>query len=121
MNEEDYKNTGSYIGQLFSSGWHSSSQSTLSTQISENEFTYITPYIGREMAKSDNVSCTLDTMAESMAQAIRLSRNGTGQTGTALVYKSFVEVQWGWLALPIVLAITTTLLLAMLIYRSQHR
>ena len=70
-----------------------------------------TPDFGREFQQYTNLSASMASLADSMTIAMRGGANSTTVPGVALIPQTFIEVQWGWLALPLTLVVMSLVLL----------
>ena len=120
INVADYQNIQSYLQEMFSTGWDSIGGSTRATS-NDSAMTPTAPDVGRELASASDLNATIRAIAESMTESIRTSPNSTSQPGQSYNEKTFIEVQWGWLAFPIALMLLTLILLVAVIVETQRR
>ena len=117
VNRADYANLVAYLQQLFTLGWFNTGRSTRPSE--EN---VVVPDVGRPLALDSNLTAIIQDVANTMTESIRISTGSVAQDGQSIVARTYIKVQWGWLALPIVLTSLTTVLLIKTIvetYRSR--
>ncbi|KAI1641406.1 hypothetical protein F4809DRAFT_8689 [Biscogniauxia mediterranea] len=115
INEADYSNLASYLAQLFSSGWGASGFGA-----SNGIAGATAPNLGWELAGAADLDATARAIAAGMTEVMRNSRNGTGRAGRALRTRTYIDVRWGWVALPAALT-TLSLLLTLFMVASTRR
>ncbi|KAI0601646.1 hypothetical protein F4775DRAFT_407115 [Biscogniauxia sp. FL1348] len=108
INYADYANLGSYLAQLFSSGWGASGFGA-----SNGIAGATAPNLGWELAGAADLDATARAIAAGMTEVMRNSRNATARPGRALRTRTYIDVRWGWLALP---AALTALSLALTLF-----
>lgn len=107
----DYENLNSYLSVLFSTGFFSEGINTMST----NALVYLdnapeAPPVGSRLGVEVDIDAAMNRLASSMTEPIRASQNSTAHAGQTLVEKTFIHVSWGWLALPVALAVLSFVL-----------
>ena len=63
------------------------------------------------LVMSTDLNATMRRLTESLTETIRTRPNSTSVIGQALVSKSFIQLRWAWLALPLMLLTMTCALL----------
>ena len=119
INMSDFANIGDYLQELFSVSI-TSDMLYKRGGFNENQ-TAFTPNVGAFLADSLDVNKTIQNVAESMTESMRTCPNSTAHTGVALVNKTFIQVQWEWLALPMTLLVMTTVLLITVIIQTHRQ
>lgn len=114
VNQADYVTLGAYLTQLFTSGYESN-QYLFRGPGGARLTGLVSPGVGRVLFESKNLTLTMQNVATSMTEYMRTSANSTTVTGQARVSKTFIHVNWGWLALPIALMVLTLVLLIVVI------
>lgn len=109
--EVDFENLNSYLSVLFSTGFFSEGINTINT----NALVYLdnapeAPPVGSRLGLEADIDAAMNRLASSMTEPIRTSQNSTANPGQTLVEKTFIHVSWGWLALPIALAVLSFVL-----------
>ncbi|KAK4079076.1 hypothetical protein Trihar35433_181 [Trichoderma harzianum] len=109
--EVDFENLNSYLSVLFSTGFFSEGINTINT----NALVYLdnapeAPPVGSRLGLEVDIDAAMNRLASSMTEPIRSSQNSTANAGQTLVEKTFIHVSWGWLALPIALAVLSFVL-----------
>ncbi|QYS92594.1 hypothetical protein H0G86_000005 [Trichoderma simmonsii] len=109
--EVDFENLNSYLSVLFSTGFFSEGINTINT----NALVYLdnapeAPPVGSRLGLEVDIDAAMNRLASSMTEPIRSSQNSTANPGQTLVEKTFIHVSWGWLALPIALAVLSFVL-----------
>ncbi|RWA10716.1 hypothetical protein EKO27_g4377 [Xylaria grammica] len=100
VNELDWNHIAQYLAELFSTGW-----GTVRIDPT-NKFRHATsPNLGWEFANSGNLSATVANIAESMTEVIRTGGNSTSETVAALHTRTYIQVSFKWLALPIAVTV----------------
>ncbi|PNP42052.1 hypothetical protein THARTR1_11199 [Trichoderma harzianum] len=102
----DLENLNSYLSVLFSTGFFSEGINTMNT----NALVYLdsapeAPPVGSRLGLEVDIDAAMNRLASSMTESIRSSQNSTAHAGQTLVEKTFIHVSWGWLALPVALAV----------------
>ncbi|KAI1495054.1 hypothetical protein F5X96DRAFT_341609 [Biscogniauxia mediterranea] len=115
INEADYSNLASYLAQLFSSGWGASGFGA-----SNGIAGATAPNLGWELAGAADLDATARAIAAGMTEVMRNSRNATGRAGVALRTRTYIDVRWGWVALPATLT-ALSLLLTLFMVASTRR
>ncbi|KAL7916904.1 hypothetical protein GGI35DRAFT_486044 [Trichoderma velutinum] len=107
----DFENLNSYLSVLFSTGFFSEGINTLNT----NAQVFLSsspeaPPVGSRLGGEVDIDAAMNRLASSMMEPIRMSQNNTVHAGQTLVEKTFIHVSWGWLALPVALAVLSFVL-----------
>ncbi|KAI1658412.1 hypothetical protein F4813DRAFT_395758 [Daldinia decipiens] len=115
INQADYANLANYLTELFSTGWGERGFGA-SNRVQQST----APNLGWGLSEADDLSRTVRSIAEGMTEIMRNSRNSTPIAGEALRTQIYIEVQWGWIALPLTLIVLSLFLLVVMIVRT-HR
>lgn len=116
VNRTDFINLAAYLQQLFTLGWYSNGHSTRPF-----EGTLVVPDVGRPLALDPNLTTVVGDLGYTMTENIRGSTGSTAQIGQSIITKTYIKVRWAWLALPIVLTASTTILLLITILQTHRR
>lgn len=115
INYVDYLNTAQYVADILNSAVNYQAYSYASLKGGT-----MAPTVGLAMYNSDNISLTMDNVADSMTNAMRTTQdNQTTTDGTALVVVTYIHIEWRWLALPILIALLSLVLLVIVIVRTK--
>ncbi|KAF3061486.1 hypothetical protein GL218_03677 [Daldinia childiae] len=115
INQADYANLANYLSELFSTGWGERGFGA-SNRVQQST----APNLGWGLSEADDLAQTVRSIAEGMTEIMRNSRNSTPIAGEALRTQVYIEVQWGWVALPITLIVLSLFLLVVMVVRT-HR
>jgi len=115
VNEADYSNTAAYMTEIFSAGWTMRGFRTDNSIPNANA-----PNLGFKFAEVEDFPATLWDITESMTEVIRTSRNSTVVTVPASRTRTWIEVHFEWLALPIAITAISLALVTWVIFAS-HR
>jgi hypothetical protein len=90
--------------------------------ISLNPSTYPGIQSSLLLYNSQNISQSMDAMAESMTNRIRTSRGATRVPGRAFRTESYIHVRWPWITLPISTVVLSLIFLGVVLiaYRRQN-
>ncbi|KAI0443051.1 hypothetical protein F4803DRAFT_561858 [Xylaria telfairii] len=114
INAQDYVSLAIYLTELFSWSWIDNG-----VRVGDNNGA-TSPNLGWQFADAKDFGHTVSNIATSMTEAIRNSRNSTSVSTYASRTRTYIEVQWGWIVLPLTLTVLNTLLVAfMVIKRTQ--
>ncbi|KAI0534234.1 hypothetical protein GGR58DRAFT_520547 [Xylaria digitata] len=117
INSQDYYSLASYLWELFSYSWIA-----MGVQNPTNSNTdSTTPNLGWQFADSVDFGQTVSNIAYAMTEVIRNSRNSTLVTGDAFSSKVYIEVRWGWIALPLALTIISSALVIFMVVKRDRR
>ena len=111
----DWVRIREYLEELFIGGWNSRGIELRST-----DTPMTAPNMGREFSYSNNIPALLTNMADSMTEVVRNSHLSVVHTGLAFTSKTFIHVQWKWLALPIALTLSAPGLLLFVILKTRR-
>ncbi|KAI0007326.1 hypothetical protein F4779DRAFT_592391 [Xylariaceae sp. FL0662B] len=114
INTADYANLGNYLAELFSTGWGSRGFGA-SNQVAQAT----APNLGWALSEVEDLAQTVHNIAESMTEVVRNSRNSTSVAGEAFRTRTYIEVQWGWVALPLTLTILSLLMATFMAVRKH--
>ncbi|KAL7931830.1 hypothetical protein V8C35DRAFT_308682 [Trichoderma chlorosporum] len=107
----DFENLNSYLAVLFSTGFFSEGINTLNTNAEvDNANAPEAPPVGSRLGGEVDIDAAMNRLASSMTEPIRMSQNSTVHAGQTLIEKTFIHVSWGWLALPVALAVLSFVL-----------
>ncbi|KAI0474236.1 hypothetical protein F4859DRAFT_514778 [Xylaria cf. heliscus] len=114
INPQDYTSLSSYLGELFSWAWIDKGVlfgiNTAST----------TPNLGWQFTESKDFGQTVSNIALSMTDSMRNSRNSTPVATHASETRTYIEVQWGWVALPVGLTVLNTIFVAAMVVKGRQ-
>ena len=71
------------------------------------------------LAFSEDLNVTVHGLTDSLTETFRTGSNTIGVEGKCFVNKSFIHVRWPWLALPLILMVTTWILLLLIAIKSH--
>lgn len=115
INYADYLNIGQYMYDVLNS---SVGYEGYSFQPSGN----MVPTFGLAMYNADNITQTMDRIAEGMTNSMRTAQSNLSTIeGTALVNETYINIEWKWLALPIIIVLLALVLLILVIMRTNAR
>jgi hypothetical protein len=118
MNYFDYLNIGSYMQDVL----HSSVIYGDGGTLTPGNGGKMVPSFGLAMYKSDNITAMMDNIADSMTNSMRTSqKNLTTVRGTALVNETYLQIEWKWLTLPVMVAVLSLVLLIIVMARTHSR
>ncbi|KAI0852740.1 hypothetical protein F5Y00DRAFT_272400 [Daldinia vernicosa] len=115
INQADYANLANYLTELFSTGWGERGFGA-SNRVQQST----APNLGWGLSEAEDLAQTVRSIAEGMTEIMRNSRNSTPIAGEALRTRVYIEVQWGWMALPLTLIVLSLFLLVVMVVRT-HR
>lgn len=114
VNALDYDRISIYLFELFSYSWIDKGVQ------SNNDPGSTSPNLGWELADARDFGQTVQNIAYSMTEVIRNSRNSTQVVGQAFKTRTYIHVQWGWIALPLGITVLNTVLLAVMVVRRRR-
>ena len=113
----DYLNINQYMEDIMESSVYYEGYSNMPGQGGK-----MAPSFGLAMNLADNLTGMMETIADSMTNSMRTSQgNLTTVHGTALVIETYIHIEWKWLALPIMVAVFSFVLLIIVIMRTHAR
>jgi hypothetical protein len=115
MNSGDFHTFGSYLIDLFSTGYYQNGW--FYRPLGQPQ--YISPNIAGSLAKSTNIDRTVRSMAESLTERIRTGQNSSAVSGEAFATVTFIKVRWAWLVLPMALVAVSCAVLVIAIVQTQ--
>ncbi|KAF2972263.1 hypothetical protein GQX73_g1267 [Xylaria multiplex] len=117
INAQDYNSLASYLWELFSYSWIAKGVQNPTNSNTDST----TPNLGWQFAESVDFGQTVSNIAYAMTEVIRNSRNSTLVAGDAFSSKVYIEVRWGWVALPLTLTIISSALVIFMVVRRDRR
>ncbi|KAI0021115.1 hypothetical protein F4780DRAFT_739178 [Xylariomycetidae sp. FL0641] len=117
VNQADEAALAAYLEEMFSTGWgqrgfgaSSSYASSLAT----------VPNLGFEFSRAADLGQTAQNIADAITETMRNTRNATAAAagGQALRTRIYIRVQWGFVALPVALALGSLVLVVIMIVSS---
>ncbi|KAI3319235.1 hypothetical protein HD806DRAFT_525557 [Xylariaceae sp. AK1471] len=105
INDADYSNIASYLTEIFSTGW-----AGVGFVVSNRVEGARSPNLGWKLGFVPDLALTVRNMAESMTEVIRTSRNSTLDTVQASRIRTYIQVHFAWLALPITITVLSLVL-----------
>ena len=106
-----YLSLSYFLTAVFNEDWLEGDQS--------NSFSDIPP-LGKQLA-SANIRDTITNITDGMSNALRTdSRNSTLHSGHSLIWTSYIHVSCGWLSLPILLLVSTFIVLLITIAQTKQ-
>ena len=116
MNYADYLNIGQYAADILDSSVIYQAGANFS-----GDGGTMAPTVGLAMYNSNNLTMTIENIADSMTNAMRTTQsNLTSADGTALVIQTYIHIEWRWLALPILIALLSLILLIVVVIRTHN-
>ncbi|KAI1473816.1 hypothetical protein F4774DRAFT_402981 [Daldinia eschscholtzii] len=115
INQADYANLANYLTELFSTGWGERGFGA-SSSVQKSA----APNLGWAFSGAEDMAQVVGNIAESMTEIMRNSRNSTPITGEALRSQVYIEVQWGWMALPLTLIALSLFLIIVIVVRTYR-
>ncbi|KAI8961686.1 hypothetical protein F5Y11DRAFT_325404 [Daldinia sp. FL1419] len=114
INQADYANLANYLTELFSTGWGDRGFGA-SNRVQQST----APNLGWGLSEAEDLAQTAKRIAEGMTEIMRNSRNSTAVSGEGLRTQVYIEVQWGWVALPLALIALSLFLIVVMIIRTH--
>lgn len=112
INKADYSNTANYLTEIFSTDW-AGGGFVASNKVEGAR----SPNFGWKLA-FDDLALVVRNMAEHMTEVIRTSRNSTLDVVQASRTKTYIQVYFAWLALPIAITVLSLVLVTWVVLGS---
>ncbi|KAI1391418.1 uncharacterized protein F4822DRAFT_185300 [Hypoxylon trugodes] len=113
INFVDYQNLISYLDGIFTSGWRDGDVAMPNTQTDA-------PNLGFIFAKADDIGQTTRNIADAITEVLRYGRNSTSASGKVFHTKVYIQVRWGWIALPFTLAVLSLILVVWMVIQTNR-
>lgn len=112
INRNEYSNTADYLQEMFSTSWISGGRELdLDSESS-------VPNLGFRFAVVEDLGEVIQNIAKGMTEVMRNSRNSTRAPGQAFRTKTYIRVQWGWIALPLSLTVLSICVIIIIVVKA---
>ena len=110
INNADFENIKAYLRDIFTGGWSNlDGYQTQGSEAGKVRNTTINP--GSRLAEEVDLDKVFKSIAQSMTETIRTGPGASPWRGQAYIQTTVIEIQWAWLAYPLVLMLMSVALL----------